>query len=297
MNKLIRKYKNGNYTVNLYEDGTKVRRTEASSFIPEFAENMDIKITNKCSGTNCAWCHEGSSECGKHGNIMGERFIDTLKPGQEVALGGGNVLEHPALIPFLKKLRALNVIANITINQIHFEEEFDLVEDLIKEKLIYGLGISLVDPTDSFIGKVKKCSNAVIHVINGVFTAEECEKLCDEELKILILGYKRLRRGAEYLEKKNTLIKKNQDWLYDNLSDMLEKFNVVSFDNLAIEQLNVERLLPNEEWQKFYMGDDGTFTFYIDMIERKFAKSSTAPFNERYELLHDVTEMFNKIKS
>ena len=50
-------------------------------------------------------------------------------------------------------------------------------------------------------------------------------------------------------------------------------------------------------WQKFYMGDDGTFTFYIDMIERKFAKSSTAPFNERYELLHDVTEMFNKIKS
>jgi hypothetical protein len=77
---------------------------------------------------------------------------------------------------------------------------------------------------------------------------------------------------------------------------MIDKFNVVSFDNLAIEQLNVKSLLSQEEWDEFYAGDDGTHTYYIDMVERKFAKSSTADFDKRYDLLDSVDDMFNKIR-
>ena len=84
------------------------------------------------------WCHEGSTPDGKLGDIMNEKFIDTLHPFQEVALGGGNVLEHPDLIPFLYKLKDKKVIPNITLNQKHFEENIDLVSDLILSKLIYG---------------------------------------------------------------------------------------------------------------------------------------------------------------
>ena len=36
-------------------------------------------------------------------------------------------------------------------------------------------------------------------------------------------------------------------------------------------------------------------TYYIDMVEQKFAKSSTAPFTKRYDLLDSVDEMFKKI--
>ena len=43
------------------------------------------------------------------------------------------------------------------------------------------------------------------------------------------------------------------------------------------------------------MGDDGTMTYYIDMVERKFARSSTADFDKRYDLLDNVDDMFNKI--
>ena len=43
------------------------------------------------------------------------------------------------------------------------------------------------------------------------------------------------------------------------------------------------------------MGDDGTITYYIDMVERKFAKSSTAPFDKRYDLLDSADDMFKKI--
>ena len=58
-----------------------------------------------------------------------------------------------------------------------------------------------------------------------------------------------------------------------------------------------KRLLSDSEWNEFYQGDDGTSTYYIDMVERKFARSSTAPFDKRYDLLDSVDDMFKKIVS
>lgn len=84
-------------------------------------------------------CHEGSTENGRHGDIMNEKFIDTLHPYQEVAIGGGDITTHPDLIPFLQKLKDRKVIANITVNQIHFEQKQDLIKKMVDEKLIYGL--------------------------------------------------------------------------------------------------------------------------------------------------------------
>ena len=49
---------------------------------------------------------------------------------------------------------------------------------------------------------------------------------------------------------------------------------MVSFDNLGLEQLDVRRLLTDEEWEQFYSGDDGTFTFFINMVDGYFAKNS-----------------------
>ena len=123
----------------------------------------------------------------------------------------------------------------------------------------------------------------------------DVKALENNNLKMLILGYKHLRRGNEYFEEEQNDIETKQQWLYENLEDIIQKFKVVSFDNLAIEQLNVKRLLTQEEWDEFYMGDDGKVTYYVDMVERKFAQSSTAPFDKRYDLLDSVDDMFHVI--
>ena len=68
----------------------------------------------------------------------------------------------------------------------------------------------------------------------------------------------------------------------------------------AIEQLEIEKRwceFSDEPWDEFYAGDDGEFTYYIDMVERKFARSSTASFDKRYDLLNDVDEMFRIIQN
>lgn len=293
---LLGRYRNGNYVTTILSDGTRIRETNDDEFIPDHAENMDIKITNCCSAA-CLFCHEGSTKDGKHGDILNEKFVDTLYPFQECAIGGGNVLEHPDLIPFLEKLKEKKVIANITVNQIHFEKEQELIKKLVDEKLIYGLGVSLVKPTDKFINLIKQYLNAVVHVINGVLTESDVKAMENNNLKMLILGYKHLRRGNEYFEHERKRIEANQNWLYENLDGITCKFKVVSFDNLAIEQLNVKRLMSDKEWDEFYQGDDGSSTYYIDMVERKFARSSTAPFDKRYDLLDSVDDMFEVIRN
>ena len=292
---LLGRYKNGNFQVVIFDDGTKIRETNDDEFVPYFAENMDIKICNVCD-VLCPFCHEGSTKNGKLGDILNEKFIDTLHPYQEVAIGGGDVTSHPDLILFLQKLKEKKVIANITVNQIHFERKQELIKKLVDEKLVYGLGVSLVNPTEHFLDLIKQYPNAVIHVINGILSESDVEKLQNNDLKMLILGYKHLRRGNEYFEADQTEIENKQHWLYENLESLVDRFKVVSFDNLAIEQLQVKRLMTQEEWDEFYMGDDSEFTYYIDMVERKFAKSSTAPMDQRYDLLDSVDDMFEKIR-
>lgn len=291
---LLGRYKNGNFVTTILSDGTKIRETKDDEFIPSFAENMDVKICNYCD-MGCKFCHEGSTINGKFGNILNEKFIDTLHPYQEIAIGGGDATSHPDLIPFLQKLKERKVITNMTVNQIHFEKKQELIKKLVDEKLIYGLGVSLVNPTKHFIELIKQYSNAVIHVINGVLKPSDIKALENNNLKMLILGYKHLRIGNEYFEEEQKDIEVKQQWLYENLEDIIQKFKVVSFDNLAIEQLDVKRLLTQEEWDEFYMGDDGKVTYYVDMVERKFAQSSTAPFDKRYDLLDSVDDMFKVI--
>ena len=289
-------YKNGNFTTKIFSDGTKIRETEDDEFIPDFAENMDIKISNYCD-MGCKFCHEGSTKNGRHGDVLNQKFIETLHPYQEVALGGGDATSHPDLIPFLHKLKDRKVIVNMTVNQQHFEQKQELIKKLVDEKLIYGLGVSLVNPTDEFISLIQQYPNAVIHVINGILKPSDVEMLSDKNLKMLILGYKQLRRGGEWYSEDHENIIIKQMWLKENLGGIIERFKVVSFDNLAIEQLEVQRLMSQEEWDEFYMGDDGSMTYYIDMVEQKFARSSTADFDKRYDLLDSVDEMFKKIVS
>lgn len=294
--KLLGKYKNGNYFVRLYDDGTKIRENDLDFFECDTVESMDIKITNKCD-RNCKMCHENSTVDGKHADILSYSFLDQLHPYCELAIGGGNPLEHPDLETFLQKCKYRKHIPNMTINQVHFEKEFDRIKQYCDEKLIYGLGVSLVKVTPEFIEKIKQIPTAVIHVINGLVSREDLIALAHNNLKILILGYKEVRRGKQLysinsneIEMKKQMLKELLPMIKDGLW-----FKVISFDNLALKQLEVQKLLSQEEWDRFYMGDDGldgqqtSATFFVDLVERKFAKNSCSM--ERYPLMDTAEEM------
>ena len=242
-------------------------------------------------------CHENSIPNGAHGDIMNLKFIDNLHPYTELAIGGGNPLEHPDLEAFLRKCKSLKLIPSMTINQTHFMKNIDFVKMLVSEDLIYGLGVSLTNPTPEFINQIKKFPNAVIHVIAGLIPIYKLEEISKLDLKILILGYKQFRRGENlYLHESTTIASKINE-LKEILPVIIKNnwFKVVSFDNLAIKQLDPRRVLSDSEWDEFYMGDDGFATMYVDCVKEEFARSSTSI--DRYPITDNIVDMFNVIRT
>lgn len=289
---LLSKYNNGNYTVEIYDDGTKIRETEEETFEALFPENIDIKITNKCLN-NCNFCYESSSPEGKHGNLNVD-FIKSLHPYTELAIGGGNPLSHPDLHEFLKVLKENKIIANITIRQNDFLNNLELLKNYTDNKLLYGIGVSLIEPTDEFIKEIQQFPNAVIHTIAGLLTKEQLIKLFNKKLKILILGYKTRGKGENYKHEFEKDIFLNIEFLKQNILKLTPLFKVVSFDNLAIEQLELQKQINPKVWEEFYMGDDGKHTMYVDLVKQTFSKNSLS--EEGFELMSNIEEMFNIVK-
>lgn len=285
--KLLASYLNGNYVVRLYEDGTKIKDTNDDKFIASFPDSIDLKITNYCD-LNCPMCHEMSSISGKEGNLNSE-FLMSLKKGSELAIGGGNPLSHKDLIPFLKRMKDRGVICNLTINEKHLITNKALVETLIKDELVYGVGISLNEMNEETIEFARRYKNTVLHIINGIF--KDFDKIINKNLKVLILGYKKFGRGKKFFNEK---IEKQMAETKELLPSLLDKFACISFDNLALEQLNVQGLISKKDWEAMYMGDDGEASMYIDLVEEKCARSSTSVI--RYDLEKDIISMFNKVR-
>lgn len=294
--KILGSYKNNDYTCTMFSDGTKIRWNDKDSFNPIKPESIDLKITNMCN-MECGMCHENSTPDGKHGDILNLPFIETMFPYSEIAIGGGNPLTHPDLIEFLEGLKERKIIASMTVNQVHFMHNLDLLKELTDKKLIYGLGISYIGGRHSnCIDAIKQFPNAVVHVINGIVHMDGLEALANNDLKILVLGYKEFRRGKTLYDECGSQINYLKAQFYDMLPKMVNYgwFKCISFDNLAIKQLEPKRLMSDKDYKEFYMGDDGSFTMYVDAVNRQFAKSSVS--TERYDLMDDIADMFKIVK-
>lgn len=289
-------YKNGNYTVMFdLSNGSKMRFNDLDNLTSDHAESMDVTISKYCE-MGCPFCYAGCSKNGKHADIMSHSFIDNLPPYTELALNGNEPL-HPDLVPFLMKCRKLKLIPSLTVNQHTFMKNVELLKELSDSKMIYGLGVSLTNPSDEFIDAIEQFPNAVIHTIAGITELNEYMSLANKGLKILVLGYKTVGRGKEWFDFDSDGITMRINGFKSDVEKMIDEnwFDVISFDNLALEQLDINRLMSDDEWEKFYMGDDGGHSFYVDMVDKKFYKNSMS--TNGHDLTADPVQMFNIIRN
>ena len=291
--KLLNKYKNGNAIIEIYDDGTREIEWPSSEELSlEFPLSIDLCITNYCT-RGCLWCYNNSNSQGKHANIMNLKFIDSIPAGVEIAIGGGSATSHPDLVPFLEKLKNKGLLANLTVNQGELIEHIGLINSLIDDELIHGLGVSFTEPQDLIYNNMAQ-PNMVVHLIAGVHGKEVLDYLSKFNLKVLILGYKSLGRGYYYKDAMDGEIEKKIEWLDEHIQEYFDKFECISFDNLALEQLNIKNKLSKEEWEEFYQGDDGKISFYVDAVNEKISKSSLE--TKTLPLKDDIKEMFKDIK-
>lgn len=291
------KYKNGNVTVFInLDDGTKIRTCpDNEEYHPEFPENADVTISTYCTN-RCDFCYAGCSQFGSHADLLSYKTLfDSLRPNTELAVNINSEL-NPQFVGFLTYMRDKGVIVNATLRQDDFERNHRQIEEWCGLKLLRGVGISLLDPTDKFIELVKKNSNYVIHTIAGITTMEQYNALADNGLKILILGYKKTRRGQLYYDWNWYSVNARIKELKTHLSDLMGRFRVISFDNMAIEQLDFRSFLTPKEFEEFYMGEEGSFTMAIDLVNGTYASSSTSDVLYQLDKNQTIDEIFKTIQ-
>lgn len=288
MSSLLSSYENGNCSTSIFSDGTKIRRWEGEAK-PNFPESIDLKITNYCDA-GCAYCHEKSTKRGEHASLNSiYEIIEALPSGCELAIGGGNPLAHPDLEIILRRMKKQGLIANMTVNAFHLNGYRHTINRFRHEKLIHGLGVSYnKDYHEDVVDIVDE--NTIIHVIAGVHRASSVMNF-PKEWKFLVLGYKSFGFGETY-ERVKPVEESLDAWRYW-ISPLMRKFHI-SFDNLALRQLEIKSKLVDGVWDKLFMGDDGEFTMYADAISSEYAVSSTSA--KRYPVSGTIHEMFSHIR-
>ena len=299
-------YTNGNYRVKIYSDGTKIRITDDDHFSPSFAESMDMKVTDCCDG-KCSFCYANAYPGGKSMDMSDPdiiSFLNTIHPYTEVAINL-NDMGWPYLSTFLKRMGNQKVIVNGTINIRHLTPKNSaLLEYWQEHDMLKGIGVSILSRQDlEVIPEIlRRLDNVVFHVVCGLIDKEFIDILSEDsrfhDVKALFLGYKALDgKGFRYFEENNRSILDNTEYLRLKLPVLMNNMNVVSFDNLAIEQLGIRDIVKDADWNQHYMGDEGEFTFYVDMVNKQFAPSSTDSLTNFFPIAsRSASECFKEVR-
>ena len=279
---LIANYINGNATVNLYSDGTRVIEYDDKLSL-DMALNIDIRVSTKCSfgakddGTPgfCSFCHESALQNGKecdYAVLMSK--LEDLPKGIELAIGANQITLN--LVIFLQWAKLMGFIVNLTVNQGHLKRDLIFIKQCIDFDLIKGLGVSYRGGLKWDVPQeILNYPNTVFHVIAGIDTFSEVEALATKGVKkILVLGYKTFGFGVNYFNTNTDDVTKNiKQWIWW-VHKLFSTFEVVSFDNLALEQLKINRFFTDENWSIF---NNGEHSFYINAVDGYFSPSSRNP--------------------
>lgn len=268
-------YTNGNAEITITSDGSRIINY-SDELALEYPLNIDVRLSEQCPfGMNektgkavCSFCHESATTNGKSASMTDiyelTRLFDVLPKGTEIAVGINQFT--PEVYQFLTTCKNKGLIVNATVNQGHIKKNLTVIERYITLGLINGLGISYRPFSEPIPQSLLNYKNTVVHVITGINTLEEVQKLYWLGVKkILILGEKDFGFN---LGKVKLVSDSHVTW-YRGLYKLFKLFDVVSFDNLALEQLNVKRYV--KDWDTMYQGE---YSFYINAVTKTFVPSS-----------------------
>lgn len=273
-------YNNGNSEITFNSNGTRVISFDDVLEL-ETPLNIDIKVSSKCSlGYNpktntsfCDFCHESNRTDGSECDYekLKEKLND-LPPGIELAIGSNNMTGD--LVDFLVWCKGMGYFCNVTINQGHLMRDQERIKYCIDNELIKGLGVSYRSSLKWNVPDfILNYVNTVFHVIMGIDDITDILTLKDKGVrKVLTLGEKNFGFN---LNKVDLTTKKHKQW-YWWVNKLYSNFDVVSFDNLALQQLNLKRFFRDKDWEVFNQNE---WSMYIDAVSGQFKISSRSNLN------------------
>lgn len=269
---LLHRYQNGNADIKLHTNGTRIIECEGDLKL-EYPLNIDIRVSEKCAfGLNkqtgkaiCDFCHESATTDGSDADLDAlYEVLKDLPAGIELAIGANEVTD--GLFHFLELCRDKGFVVNLTVNQGLIHRDRVLLNMAILNRSVKGLGVSYRKGMKDIPFEFLQYQNTVVHVIAGIDDIEDIKQLRYKGVKkILVLGEKDFGFN---LGKVKIVSDSHRKW-YRQVHELFNIFDVVSFDNLALEQLNVKRFV--KDWDTTYQHE---YSFYINAVQKYFAPSS-----------------------
>jgi hypothetical protein len=294
---MLKKYNNGNAVVTIENDGSRVIEYENTLSL-DFPLNIDIRVSTQCSfGFNpktgkafCDFCHESArtdgSECDY--DVLREKLTG-LPKGIELAIGANQFTS--GLYEFILWCNLQDYIVNLTVNQGHLKRDSEGLRHIIECGFIKGLGVSYRSSLKWDVPQfILDYDNTVFHVIAGIDSFHDVESLSKKGVKkILVLGEKDFGFNQG---KVDLTTKSHKEWLWW-IRNMFNVFDVVSFDNLALEQLKIQRFFTDKNWSIFNQGEH---SFYINAVDKYYAPSSRSNMKSHWDIC-SVPDYFKLIKN
>lgn len=259
--------------------------------IIEYPFNIDIRLSDKCPlGYNpktksaiCSFCHESARTDGKQGDLNYlKTMLDTQIPkGMHIELAVGVNEINSDIADFFDWANNRGFIINATINQLSVasnKKSIEIVKGLIDRQSIKGLGISFrnLEKLDRIPKEILSYPSTVFHVISGIDDIDDVKKLATDfdVKKVLVLGEKNFGFNTEQFNSENNRTRR-AIW-HNRIGELFPLFDIVSFDNLGVEQLDLRRFVRNQkDWDTFYQGE---YSMYINLVDKYFSTSSRSNF-------------------
>ena len=283
-------YKNGNADITLSNNGTRVIEFENDLQL-EYPLNIDIRISSSCSFADniCKdFCHESALVKGRDCDFtLLKEKLRILPKGIELAVGVNQFTDD--IMSFFIWCKLKGFVVNITINQGHLLRDEEYIKSAIDVNLINGIGISYRASLKWNVPQyLLDYEHTIFNVIVGIDDVFDIKLLSNKGVKkICVLGEKKFGFNSNKQLDEN----KHNQWKW-NIHSLFSLFEVVSFDNLGVEQLQIKRFFTNEQWDEFYQHE---FSFYIDAVNKVFKLSSRSDKLTNWNEMN-VLQYFKQLK-
>jgi len=279
------------WTIFNRKTGAKIRMSfddvkftsDLSSWRPNAPELVDVKITDWC-GQSCAYCYQGSTKNGSHGN---KDLIDSI-PGHfgdarvfEVAIGGGEPLGYPNFHKLLSSFRYNGVVPNFTTRDLRWLVG-PHVTDIVENMGTFGFSVDYPKQITD-LGKalakldISPSRRPTIHFVvgtNDYILKDIIDRAKQWEFDLTLLGFKDTGRGSEFPRGGKKI-----DWIAATKQARLQHVRIDTA--LAVEYK--EEIQAAGINDLFYTTEEGQFSWYVDAVKGECGRSSYYP--ERFRIV------------
>lgn len=243
-------------------------------------------------------CYQGSTTDGKHASMDEiKQIIRTLAENEvfEIAFGGGEPTQHPDFIEILKETKEQYIIPNFTTKNLKWIkkhiEEIEPYFGSFAYSVTYATDITELAIIRDFYGihNHRVCAQFVLGVESSDWALQSIIEACSKYgVPLTLLGFKSQHRGATFKRKYY------DNWLtiVKQVRDQKQLYCKIGIDTALATEYS--ELLATEFPDWLYHKEEGTFSCYIDAVDKKMGRSSYHELESYSHITNDFIDLYEK---